>query len=253
MFVRTNALFSVLLGVALCALASTSTLALPALQLGPGSLGNWSYNSGTQTWETDTTPFSVNAYANANPATYGSGVNGNYAWDPAGAGTQYGYLVVAATPQINFDGFDVTVSNDGSALSLYASGYGSPPLQDPNSLAPHGIFSTYFEIYQFAFDGAVTTISDTQPGQTGSGLGHVEELTVTVNSFMLGVNGLHIDLFSVEENGILDLASSSNSTVKEFAPFSHDVENTKISEPAPLAVLGFSLFALSWIRRRRAA
>lgn len=252
MVVRKKTLFSLLAGAALCALASTTAQALPALQLGPGA-GNWSFDPVTETWFTDDNPFTVQALANANT----SGANGSYAWDSAGAGTQIGYLVLAATPQINFDGFDVTVSNDGGQLSLYTSGYGTPPLQDPNSLAPHGIFSTWFEIYQFDFDGAITQISNTNPlgtGGTGTGDGYVEDIGVVINSLAAGVTGIHIDLFTVDGDGVLDLSASNKNVVNDFAPFSHDAQQgpccTRVPEPAPMATFGFGLIALAWVRRR---
>ena len=59
--------------------------------------------------------------------------------------------------------FDVNVKNDASDLNLVTSGYGIPPVQDSNDLHKHGIFETYFEIYEFQFDFDLVTINDTQP------------------------------------------------------------------------------------------
>jgi hypothetical protein len=118
---------------------------------------------------------------------------------------------------------------------MVASGFGTPPISDPNSLAPHGIFATYFEIYAFNFDGAKTTISDTQPGMTGTGFGFSETFNITINSLADGVQ-IHMDLFTMEGDGIL----ASNTNVKAFAPFSHDAETI----PEPNAVLLFAVGAL---------
>ncbi len=141
--------------------------ALPSLQLGPGS-GSWSYDTSTDTWIAGTNPLNLFAYANSD----GAGASGDFAWETAGASDRYAYLVVSAVPMINYDGFDVSVSNDGASLPVLTSGFGAPPIEDGNSLSPHGIFDTWFEIYEFQFDGSEGTITDTQPGQSGSGDGY---------------------------------------------------------------------------------
>ncbi len=233
--------------VSILALAGTAH-ALPSLQLGPG-VGNWTYNAGSQTWVTDTNPFSLFAYAND---TNANGGNGDYAWEAAGAGTQTAYLVVSAVPMINFDGFDVTVENDGGALSIFDSGFGNPPVQDPNSLAPHGIFDTYFEIYEFQFDAAAVLIGNTQPPNVGSGQGFAEEFDFTINSLAAGVVGIHMDLFVVRGDGTYDPNSmgSDRDLVNAFAPFSHDAENI-VPEPTTLALLGVGIACAGVVRRRR--
>ena len=233
---------------AITLLGASSALALPALQLGPGT-GSWTYDTNTQTWVTDTNPFSLFAYANA---TMADGGNGDFAWDGAGAGTKTAYLVVSAVPMINFDGFDVTVENDGGALAMYTSGYGAAPLQDPNSLAPHGIFNTYFEIYEFQYDGGLQMISDTQPLQTGTGQGYAEQFDITLNSLANGVTGVHMDLFVVQGDGTLDLTDSNNNLVNSFAPFSHDAEHA-VPEPGSLILLGLGIAGIGAAKRRKSA
>ena len=230
----------------ICSLSSV-TFALPALQLGPGNVGSWNYNTDTDTWVTGTNPFSLNAYANSNTA----GADGSFAWEAAGASDRYAYLVVSAIPMIASDGFDVTVENDGGALSLYDSGVGAPPVQDNNSLAPHGIFDTYFEIYQFQFDGALTTISNTEPGESGSGDGYLEVFDITINGLVDPVYGVHMDLFTVEGNGVYDPnapANSNNKLVTAFAPFSHDAQY--VPEPATGLLLLSGLVAAGLMRTK---
>jgi hypothetical protein len=220
----------------------SSALALPALQLGPDGSPNWVYNTVTQTWTTTDNPLGLNAYANE------IGETGGYAWDPAGASTQIGYLVASAVPMSILDVFDITVMNDGGPLALYTSGVGAPPIEDPNSLAPHGIFDTWFEVYAFNFDGPLMTISDTQPGGTGMGLGFLEEFTININSNM--GDAIHFDLFAVQGDGVLDLGSTDLKTVSAFAPFSHDAQTDQIPEPTSAVLFLVGALAVGKATRR---
>ena len=249
---RVATIWSVCLG-ALLVLESTA-FGLHSLQLGPGTVGVWNYDVLTQTWVTGTNPFSVNAYANSDTV----GANGDFAWDPAGATDRLAYLVVSAIPMVASDMFDVTVENDGGALVEFASGFGAPPIQDPNSLAPHGIFDTYFEIYQFDFDGALTTIFDTQPGELGSGEGSVEEFEIAINDFIDPVFGVHMDLLVVKGDGTFDplAAEVDKALVNAFAPFSHDAQTDPgpdaiVPEPSTFLLSAIGLCLLSCHRRRR--
>ena len=233
----------VLISMAIVALVAASpAFAVPSLQLGPGA-GDWYYDNGDQTWKTNTNPFSVFTYAN-------DGLNGGTsAWDAAGTGTRHAYFVVSAVPMINFDGFDVSVTGDGGALALVSSGYGAPPVSDPNSLAPHSIFDTWFEVYEFQFSGPqVGNLPDTQyPNDPPSNqTGYVEEISVTINSLAAGVTGVHMDLFTMEGTGIL----ANEINVTKFAPFSHDAEHA-VPEPGSLMLLGMGLAGMGVMYRRR--
>jgi hypothetical protein len=225
--------------------------ALPALQLGPGSFGGWSYDASTQTWIASAAPLELAAYANATAA---QGGNGAFAWDAAGSGSRLAYLVISAVPQIAFDGFDVTVENDAGVLGVYTSGVGTPPLEDPNDLAPHSIFATYYEIYEFDFDEALGLIGDTQPGGTGSGQGHSEALRITVHSLATGVDAIHMDLFTITDAGKLVLPDDPDvlpnpNIVNRFAPFSHDAQT--VPEPSSALLFGVGCLVAGLAARAR--
>jgi hypothetical protein len=218
---------------------ATSASAIPSLQLGPGT-GTWEYDTATQTWVTGDNPFNLMATANATTG------NGDYAWEQTGT-QQFAYLVLSAVPQTNLDAFSVSVLGDGP-VTLVASGYGAPPLNDPNSLAPHGIFDTYFEVYEFRFDGPVVTIDDTQPGGTGSGDGYKEFFDITVNS--MDGTAIHADLFTVSGDGKWKPGNPNDrSLVEAFAPFSHDAEY--IPEPTGLLTFAIGLLVIGGAMRRR--
>jgi hypothetical protein len=231
---RIPKLFLVLLGC----LVAASAQALPSLQLGPGG-GSWTYDTASSTWLTGDNPLSLMALANA---TMADGGNGAYAWDQTS--TRYAYLVVAAVPKTNLgaDLFDVTVMNDGITLSPVASGDGTPPSSDP--LPPHGIYSTYFEIYEFSFNGLLTTIENTQPPGGDPGKGYTEIFQIAVNSLAAGVTGLHFDLFTIAGSG--QLTSTSDRLAK--APFSHDAGY--VPEPGATAIFSMGLLVAGALIRR---
>jgi hypothetical protein len=134
------------------------------------------------------------------------------------------------------------VTNPGSPIVITAEGpaqYGTP-----SELSPHGIFPTYFFVYDLPdLDVASEAyfIPNTQPGETGSDLGDILTLNIAYSGFFY----LHMDAAgtAVMKNG---------STKSVFAPYSHDADGVpQTPEPATLSLLGLGLLGLGVLRRRQ--
>ena len=216
--------------VSLLMLSAPSAMAVPSLQIGDaggGVCGNYDAN-----WEDcivgDT--FSVTSLE-------------------AGAG----YVVFGAVPMITADTFTIAPTIDGTSLVLVQSGFGAPPFEDPNSLAPHGIFDTYVEVYRLDFDSA-DTVFNTQPNNLGdSAPGFIEFIDINLAAL---TDGLHIDLFrcssgSVEGGDCMIMQGS------DFAPFSHDATYNESRPPAAIPIpaaawlFGSGLLGLVGMTRRK--
>jgi hypothetical protein len=278
-------LTQVLLGCCASLLAS-ATFALPALQLGPTDPTpgpGWTYIAGGPSPTDDTWVYTGGANTTANLSAFANsdtaGANGAYAWDAANS-PLYAYLVVSTIPKLGSVGgpdyFDIGVANV-PGVTYVTSGYGAPPLEDSNSIAPHGVFDTYFEIYQFNFDVlALGTITNTEPqpcniGDPGypncplaSGAGYSEAFQISINTLNPLVTGLHFDLFTTTGSG--DYTSwlgnvPNKSLVNSVAPFSHDAQwnpgppivvippDTAVPVPGTLLLAGLALVGLAWSRR----
>ena len=271
-------------------LSNATVQAVPDLQLGPGgftsaagtgSFNDWNYDDLTDTWIfSGNNSFSVDLTAKR---TYKN--NGDVKKDAFGTandggngyeGLKEAYLVLSATPKGSggdggnpeqlipgYDGFDVSISN----ASFFANGFGAPPITDPNSLAPHSIFDTYFELYKVTFDGVLGNIFNTEPvgnldangvlsyDGEASTEGFWETVDITINSLTANVTGIHLDLFT------LDPANTDN--VLKFAPFSHDAEwagtppttpqdpPPGLPEPTSLWLMGVGLLGLYGAARKK--
>ena len=157
-----------------------------------------------------------------------------------------GYVVFGAVPMVMNDTFTIAPSGDSGALALVQSGFGAPPSEDPNSLAPHGIFDTYFEVYRLDFDTA-GTVFNTQPGNPpgDSAPGFIEFLDMNLTAL---TDGLHIDLFRCSSGSV----EGGNCNIQQgfdFAPFSHDA--TYVPVPAAVWLFGSGMLGLVGIARRR--
>lgn len=234
---------------------SSAAMAVPVLQLGPGSTSdpNWNYDTAEETWihsgsnEATLAAYALNgAFKECSSSSGCSGPSSS-----SGSTLRTAYLSIAATPKTPdaTDVFDVTVTNNGSALSLFESGHGAPPISDTNpldntrhDLRSHGIFDTYFEVYEFTFDESVHHVPNTQTGSTSNSDGWLELFNIKINSIDPKVTGLHFDLYTLNCDDL---------TVYKFAPFSHDA-GMDIPEPTPLLLSGVGLMLASMFGTRRA-
>ncbi len=155
------------------------------------------------------------------------------------------YVVFGAVPMTMTDTFTIAPSGDSGALSLVQSGFGAPPFEDTNSLAPHGIFDTYVEVYRLDFD-TLGIVFNTQPGNPGDFLpGWIESLNINLSAL---TDGLHIDLFRCS-TGSVETGDCIIQQGTDFAPFSHDA--TYVPVPAAVWLFGSGLLGLVGVARRK--
>jgi len=251
-------------------MTSASAFAVPFLQIGAGGTAsspggvptdpNWAYSGGT-------------------PDTWVNSGDGVFKLDLTAKPTAFfsdtapkiAYLVVAALPQASTGVFGVTLTGDSNTgFTLYESGYGIPPSTD--DLPTHGIYQTYYQIYEFEFNNAQTTIFNTTPSllpgdSEGSTSGFLESVEVTINSLGQGNTGIHFDLFTlyddVQPGGGSNGGSITVDQIYKNAPFSHDAEWSgtlnppdpdpdQIPEPTALWMLGLGLLGLAGFKRKQA-
>ena len=155
-----------------------------------------------------------------------------------------GYVVFGAVPMVGNDTFTIAPSDDSGALTLVQSGFGAPPFEDNNSLAPHGIFDTYVEVYRLDFNSA-GTVFNTQPDNAAdSAQGYIEFLDMNLSAL---TDGLHIDLFRCS-TGSVETGNCMIEQGTDFAPFSHDA--TYVPVPAAVWLFGSGMLGLVGIARR---
>ena len=216
--------------------------------MGAGDTGDWvatSTGGEYDGWAVSYSSFTLNAYANADCEGCG-----DYAWDSSVSDTDplYAYLVAAAAPKTSDTAsFGITIDN----ATYVTDGVGSPPIQDDNALAGHGVYDTYYQVYEFIFDRTTLgEIFNQQEGQTGSGDGYTHTFNIDIDFLAAGISGVHFDLFTVSgQRWDWDSPDADKELVYAFAPWSHDAEYT-IPEPGMVGLLAIGLIGMVAVRRR---
>ena len=115
--------------------------------------------------------------------------------------------------------------------------YGNPPINaalNPDELAAHGIFDTYYLEYAFTLDPGNTAIlynSMDDPGGPGPDPG-----SLYYQAFEVDASGLDSEYFLH-----FDLYTKDGLVVDKFAPFSHDVTHTPVPGDVLLGLLGLGV------------
>ena len=130
-----------------------------------------------------------------------------------------------------------TITVNSTAIGPFT--FGTPITGDGEPLPGHGIYPTDFATYFMGDFGLVETVYNMQPGETGSALGEIKTVSISIS----GYSWAHFDAY--------DHILSSSKIKYVFAPFSHDAESAPIPEPTSLLLLGSGLFALKLFGYRR--
>jgi hypothetical protein len=241
-----------IVGVLLVMFAAIRAEAYPVLQL--DIIGGY-YNAETQTIVSDGPDFTLVALLTPKSdkpiSTY---LNDTY------------FISAAVTPQTGPD--DTSLGsftwNGSNYLVTEDMTYGTPPLEaglagaDPGDLAGHDIFPTFFAEFGFQFspeNRAVTYDTAENPGglTPTSATSNVSYFaTFNVTTSLVGSNEIHFDLYNLHLQKCRGQATCVyDEDIARFAPFSHDAESSKVSEPQSLALMSMGLLMAGRMLRRR--
>jgi hypothetical protein len=265
-------LLSGFLGTAALALLTASpAYALPTLQLdiaGPDVY----YDTTTETVMTTSDTFSLYAYLSFN-GTNGDG--GGTTTSPADLIADTYYVSIALTPKTSVGADLGSIVFGGTTIAVTGDMvYGTPPIEssnlfDPQDLAKHGIYDTYYYEYAFKFDPTAQVVPYNTQNTDGSGPTFDSSLGdynyMLAQAFAVDMSGLadgyelHFDLYSTDV--VTKCATHHHNTVchddtviDQFAPFSHDAgtgTGGQVPEPGSIVLMGAGLLGLAlWDRRR---
>ena len=134
-----------------------------------------------------------------------------------------------------------TITVNSTAIGSFT--YGTPITGDGSSLPSHGIYPADFATYFMGDFGLVQTVYNMQPGETGSAMGEIKTVSISIS----GYSWAHFDAY--------DHILSKSKIKYVFAPFSHDAETgnpgNPIPEPGSLFLLASGLFGLKVFSRGR--
>ena len=231
----------------------SSAYAIPTLQL---DIEGGTYDSTTQTIIAPGNPFTLYALLIPNLKN---------------TLTDYYYISAAIVPKLtqpggtlgtfSLNGDDITKFPGNGYGTVAVTGemvYGVPPLEtivtlqgwDKGDLPRHGIYETYFAEFEFQFNSNQISPYNTQDRAisggliptSGNGMYYVTFNVDTAN--LVAGYEIHFDLYNTK------LKSGVDIDVTQFAPFSHDAEGRKVTEPSTLLLLGSGLLGLGLLGRK---
>jgi hypothetical protein len=240
---------AVVLTMWFCLFAGTAN-AIPTLQLGiVGGTYDWS----TQTVVATSPSFSLYAYLLPD--------SGNLLSDTY-------YLSMAVTPQVSTPANLGSFTYNSNTVNVTSDmTYGTPPIDafsssyDPGDLPKHGMFPTYFKEVGFSFastsqSGAFNTQDHPTWGpQAGSGM-YYNLFSIDTTNLADGY-AIHFDLYNTKlcpsRKG--QCASTTDTDITQFAPFSHDAQSMgrvpPVPEPQTYAMLLVGLGLIGFAARSR--
>lgn len=252
--------------VALLALTSSPSLAVPYLQL---DIAGGTYDAATDTIIAPGNQFTLYAYMTGLPSDLNRTYYISAALAPMTSDPDQGTFVFNSTyfnTGYNGTGFNNTVN---FVTDIYKD-YGTPPHfdydynrdtkylpYDPGDLSQHGVFETIFKEFKVVFrslsqissyDTEARAIAGSGIKMGGTGM-YYATFEVDTSRLKPG-NAIHFDLYTLYEG-----TGSNDLEVQYFAAFDHDAQSLdpppSVPEPSIMFLLGPGLVGLGLLGRRK--